>query len=283
VLEYAVGAATVSISWSRYLMKFLEHYNLHFPPQLAMSPFDSITTPEGAVIHGIINLPAVVIIVAMSMLLIKGTQESALLNAIVVALKVTVVIIFIFLGWSYINPANHAIYIPENTGTFGEYGWSGIIRAAGIIFFAYIGFDAVSTAAQEAKNPSRDMPIDTTNYLQDEQTQPNYIPKSNVSSDYIRDYEETTEKNIREHEKKKYRESRIDEILSELQTPILICILFFIFQLPIINSIIFKKFSFLSLHNEDGNFNFYGLLFKSMMFGSLFYSVQKVTTFISEF
>lgn len=159
VLEYAVGAATVSISWSRYLMKFLEHYNLHFPPQLAMSPFDSITTPEGAVIHGIINLPAVVIIVAMSMLLIKGTQESALLNAIVVALKVTVVIIFIFLGWSYINPANHAIYIPENTGTFGEYGWSGIIRAAGIIFFAYIGFDAVSTAAQEAKNPSRDMPI----------------------------------------------------------------------------------------------------------------------------
>jgi hypothetical protein len=136
---------------------------------------------------------------------------------------------------------------------------------------------------QQIRLPSRDIPIDTTNYLQDEQTQPNYIPKSNVTSDYIRDYEETTEKNIREHEKKKYRESRIDEILSELQTPILICILFFIFQLPIINSIIFKKFSFLSLHNDDGNFNFYGLLFKSMMFGSLFYSVQKVTAFISEF
>ena len=136
---------------------------------------------------------------------------------------------------------------------------------------------------QQIRLPSRDIPIDTTNYLQDEQIQPNYIPKSNVSSDYIRDYEETTEKNIREHEKKKYRESRIDEILSELQTPILICILFFIFQLPIINTIIFKKFSFLSLHNDDGNFNFYGLLFKSMMFGSLFYSVQKVTTFISEF
>ena len=136
---------------------------------------------------------------------------------------------------------------------------------------------------QQIRLPSRDIPIDTTNYLQDEQTQPNYIPKSIVSSDYIRDYEETTEKNIREHEKKKYRESRIDEILSELQTPILICILFFIFQLPIINTIIFKKFSFLSLHNDDGNFNFYGLLFKSMMFGSLFYSVQKVTTFISEF
>lgn len=136
---------------------------------------------------------------------------------------------------------------------------------------------------QQMRLPSRDIPIDTTNYIQDEQTQPNYIPKSNVSSDYIRDYEETTEKHIREHEKKKYRESRIDEILTELQTPILICILFFIFQLPVINTIIFKKFSFLSLHNEDGNFNFYGLLFKSIMFGSLFYSVQKVTTFISEF
>lgn len=136
---------------------------------------------------------------------------------------------------------------------------------------------------QQIRLPSRDIPIDTTTYLQDEQTQPNYIPKHNVSSDYIRDYEETTEKHIREHEKKKYRESRIDEILTELQTPILICILFFIFQLPIINTIIFKKFSFLSLHNEDGNFNFYGLLFKSMLFGSLFYSVQKLTTFISEF
>ena len=136
---------------------------------------------------------------------------------------------------------------------------------------------------QQMRLPSRDIPIDTTNYIQDEQTQPNYIPKSNVSSDYIRDYEETTEKHIREQEKKKYRESRIDEILTELQTPILICILFFIFQLPVINTIIFKKLSFLSLHNEDGNFNFYGLLFKSIMFGSLFYSVQKVTTFISEF
>jgi Fe2+ transport system protein B len=136
---------------------------------------------------------------------------------------------------------------------------------------------------QQMRLPSRDIPIDTTNYSNDEQTQPNYIPKSNVSSDYIRDYEETTDKHIREHEQKKYRESRIDAILTELQTPILICILFFIFQLPLINSMIFKKFSFLSLHNEDGNFNFYGLLFKSILFGSLYYSVQKITDFISEF
>jgi hypothetical protein len=136
---------------------------------------------------------------------------------------------------------------------------------------------------QQMRLPSRDIPIDTTNYLQDEQVQPNYIPKHNVSSDYIRDYEQTTDKHIREHEQKKYRESRIDEILTEFQTPILICILFFCFQLPIINTIIFKKFSFLSLYNEDGNFNFYGLLFKSMLFGSLYYSIQKITTFISEF
>ena len=136
---------------------------------------------------------------------------------------------------------------------------------------------------QQMRLPSRDIPIDTTNYLQDEQVQPNYIPRPNVSSDYIRDYEQNTDKHIREHEQKKYRESRIDEILTELQTPILICILFFCFQLPIINTIIFKKFSFLSLYNEDGNFNFYGLLFKSMLFGSLYYSIQKITNFISEF
>jgi APA family basic amino acid/polyamine antiporter len=159
VLEYAVGAATVAISWSRYLGKFLEHYGIHLPTQMMMSPFDSVTTPEGAVVTGIINLPAVIIVIAMSLVLIKGTKESALTNSIIVALKVSVVLVFIFLGWGYIHPGNYHPYIPENTGKFGEYGWSGIIRAAAIIFFAYIGFDAVSTAAQEAKNPSRDMPI----------------------------------------------------------------------------------------------------------------------------
>ena len=159
VLEYAVGAATVSISWSRYLVKFLEHYNLHLPPQLIMSPWDSVTMVDGSVVSGIINLPAVVIIAAMSLLLLRGTQESSFVNGIIVALKVSVVLIFIFLGWGFINHDNYSNYIPANTGTFGEYGWSGIFRAAAIIFFAYIGFDAVSTAAQEAKNPQRDMPI----------------------------------------------------------------------------------------------------------------------------
>jgi basic amino acid/polyamine antiporter, APA family len=148
VLEYAVGAATVGISWSRYLVKFLEGLNVHLPTYLTLGPWDG----------GVINLPAVFIIVLMSLLLIKGTRESATVNGIIVALKIAVVLIFIFLGWKYINTSNYNPYIPDNTGKFGEYGFSGIIRAAAIVFFAYIGFDAVSTAAQEAKNPKRDMP-----------------------------------------------------------------------------------------------------------------------------
>jgi len=149
VLEYAVGAATVGISWSRYLVKFLEDFNVHLPVALTVGPGDG----------GLINLPAVFIIVLMSLLLIKGTKESASVNAIIVTLKVAVVLVFIFLGWKYINNDNLQPYIPDNTGKFGDFGFSGIIRAAAIVFFAYIGFDAVSTAAQEAKNPKRDMPI----------------------------------------------------------------------------------------------------------------------------
>jgi APA family basic amino acid/polyamine antiporter len=148
VLEYAVGAATVGISWSRYFVKFFEGFDIHFPQELVLGPWDG----------GIINLPAVFIIVLMSSLLIKGTKESAFVNSLIVALKVSVVLVFIFLGWKYINNDNYNPYIPDNTGTFGEFGFSGIIRAAAIVFFAYIGFDAVSTAAQEAKNPKKDMP-----------------------------------------------------------------------------------------------------------------------------
>lgn len=159
VLEYAVGAATVSISWSRYLVKFLGYYDIHLPASLTLSPFDSATLMDGTVVHGMINLPAVFIVILMSLLLIKGTKESAIVNGIIVMLKVTVVLVFIFLGWGYINSDNYTPYIPENTGEFGSFGMSGIVRAAAIVFFAYIGFDAVSTAAQEAKNPKRDMPI----------------------------------------------------------------------------------------------------------------------------
>ena len=149
VLEYAVGAATVSISWSRYLGKFLGGYGIHIDDSFMLSPFEG----------GIINVPAVIIVMIMSLILIRGTRESAFVNGIIVLLKVTVVLVFIAVGWQYIKPENYTPYIPENTGKFGEFGFSGIIRAAAIVFFAYIGFDAVSTAAQEAKNPKRDMPI----------------------------------------------------------------------------------------------------------------------------
>src|SRR5687768_5771913 len=149
VLEYAVGAATVGISWSRYFVQFLKDFDIALPTELTSGPWDG----------GVINLPAVFIIILMSLLLIRGTRGSALVNSIIVVIKVAVVIIFIVLGWQYINTSNYDPYIPDNTGKFGEFGFSGIIRAAAIVFFAYIGFDAVSTAAQESKNPKRDMPI----------------------------------------------------------------------------------------------------------------------------
>ncbi|MCO5239277.1 MAG: amino acid permease [Chitinophagaceae bacterium] len=149
VLEYAVGAATVSISWSRYLAKFLEGFDIVLPASLAAGPWEG----------GMVNLPAVFIVILMSLLLIRGTQESAWVNSLIVMLKVSVVLVFIILGWKYINQENYIPYIPDNTGNFGEFGFSGIIRAAAVVFFAYIGFDAVSTAAQEARNPKKDMPI----------------------------------------------------------------------------------------------------------------------------
>jgi APA family basic amino acid/polyamine antiporter len=151
VLEYAVGAATVSVSWSSYVVKLLHIFNIELPPSLTAGPWEM--TP------GIINLPAVFIIFAVSTLLMIGISESAKVNALIVVVKVTIVIIVICIGYAYIKPENYSPFIPPNTGTFGEFGWSGILRAAGKIFFAYIGFDAVSTAAQEAKQPRRDMPI----------------------------------------------------------------------------------------------------------------------------
>lgn len=163
VLEYALGAATVSISWSRYLVKFLEYYDLHLPAQFVMSPFDTATLADGTVVAGLFNMPAVFIIVLMSFVLIRGTKESAFINGLIVAIKVVIVFIFIFLGWKFINSENYSPYfIPADKPgheSFFTNGWGGVIRAAGIVFFAYIGFDAVSTAAQEAKNPKRDMPI----------------------------------------------------------------------------------------------------------------------------
>lgn len=163
VLEYALGAATVSISWSRYLVKFLAYYDIHLPAQVTMSPFEHATLLDGTVVSGMFNLPAVFIIVLMSFVLIRGTSESAFINGLIVAIKVVIVFIFILLGWKYINADNYSPYfIPADKAgheSIFTHGWGGVIRAAGIVFFAYIGFDAVSTAAQEAKNPKKDMPI----------------------------------------------------------------------------------------------------------------------------
>jgi APA family basic amino acid/polyamine antiporter len=149
VLEYAVASATVSISWSRYFTKLLEGFNIHLPVELTACPWEG----------GIVNLPAACIVIVLSLLLIRGTETSSRINSVIVFLKVAVVLGFIFLGWQFIKSENYVPYIPENTGVWGEFGFSGIIRAAAIVFFAFIGFDAVSTAAQETKNPAKNMPI----------------------------------------------------------------------------------------------------------------------------
>lgn len=159
VLEYAVGAATVSISWSGYVVSVLHDFGLRLPAKLVAGPFEPITLPDGTVIHGVINLPAVFIICVISLLLMVGIRESARTNAVIVVIKLAVVVVFISLGWMYINRANYTPFIPPNEGQFGRFGFSGIMAGAGTIFFAYIGFDAVSTAAQEAKTPQKDMPI----------------------------------------------------------------------------------------------------------------------------
>lgn len=167
VLEYALASATVAVSWSQYFNELLKIFHLEIPTALLKGPFEG----------GMINVPAIVIVCLLSLLLMRGTQESSRVNNILVILKVSVVIIFIALGWQFIDPANHDPFIPVNAGEemvkngalsfsgflqseyFGQYGWSGILRAAGVVFFAFIGFDAVSTAAQEAKNPKKGMPF----------------------------------------------------------------------------------------------------------------------------
>jgi len=159
VLEYATGAAAVSISWSAYVVSFLHNFGIELPVKFIASPWQSVHLPDGTVAYGWINLPSLLIIIAVSCLLIRGVHESAKINAIFVVIKVSVVLVFIFLGFFYIKAENYVPFIPENLGSFGNFGISGIFRAAGVIFFAYIGFDAVSTAAQEAKNPQKDMPI----------------------------------------------------------------------------------------------------------------------------
>ena len=159
VLEYAIGAATVSISWSAYVVSFLNGMGTYPPADLIASPWQPVRMEDGTLHYGLVNVPAVLILGLISCILIVGIKESAIINAAMVILKVSVVIVFIGVGIFYINMDNYTPFIPENTGHFGEFGWSGIMRAAGIVFFAYIGFDAVSTAAQETKDPGKAVPI----------------------------------------------------------------------------------------------------------------------------
>ncbi|MFI5185369.1 MAG: amino acid permease [Chitinophagales bacterium] len=169
ILEYALGAATVSIAWSEYFNRLFDGV---VPYEWCHSPFQ-YEMIKGILHHGIMNAPALFILLILSLLLIRGTQESAWVNAVIVFIKVTIVLIFIFIGWKFINPANHTpFFIPADqppakladgssysyAPTF-NHGFLGVLRGAAIVFFAFIGFDAVSTAAQEAKNPKRDMPI----------------------------------------------------------------------------------------------------------------------------
>ena len=171
IMEYALGAATVSIAWSEYLNKLLGGA---IPYEWSHSPFESFTDSMGVLHQGMINAPALVILLMLTLLLIKGTRESAFVNAIIVFVKVAIVLIFIVIGWKFIRPENHTPYlIPADTAPvtdqagkviadysgWNKHGWGGVLGGAAIVFFAFIGFDAVSTAAQEAKNPKRDMPI----------------------------------------------------------------------------------------------------------------------------
>lgn len=149
VLEYAVAAVAISISWSKYFCIMMSDIGYALPTELTACP------AEG----GAFNLPAAILVIILSLILMRGTSGSSKFNDLMVTLKIAVVLAFIGIGFKYINTDNLTPFIPANTGVFGEYGWSGILRGAAIVFFAYIGFDAVSTAAQETKNPRRNMPI----------------------------------------------------------------------------------------------------------------------------
>jgi len=159
ILEYGMGAATVAVGWSGYFVSLLGSLGVHVPPEWAAASGEAVRLADGTQGTAIVNLPAVLIVLLLTGLLMFGTKESTRVNNVMVAFKLFVVVIVIGVGAFYVSRANWTPFIPENTGTFGSFGWSGILRGSSVVFFAYIGFDAVSTAAQEAKLPQRDMPI----------------------------------------------------------------------------------------------------------------------------
>ncbi len=159
ILEYLFASSTVAVGWSGYVVSFLNDFGLHIPDKLCQAPINFVKGTGWVLTGNYINLPSIFIIVCVSILLVIGIKESSRFNNIIVIIKVAVVLLFVIFGIHYINTNNWTPYIPKNTGIFGQYGISGIFTGAGVIFFAYIGFDAVSTAAQETRNPKRDMPI----------------------------------------------------------------------------------------------------------------------------
>jgi APA family basic amino acid/polyamine antiporter len=159
ILEYGMGAATVAVGWSGYFVSLLGSFGVRIPPEWAEATGEAVKLADGTSATAILNLPAVLIVLVLTSLLMFGTKESTRINNIMVAFKLFVVGVVIVVGAFYINSANWKPFIPENAGSFGAFGFSGILRGASVVFFAYIGFDAVSTAAQEAQRPQRDMPI----------------------------------------------------------------------------------------------------------------------------
>ena len=160
MLEYLFGAATVAVGWAGNFVPFLGEFGVTIPPAFTNAPFAVDAANHFSRVPGaILNVPAVVLTILMTIILVIGIRESARFNNIIVFIKLAIIFLVIGVGFAYVNTANWHPFIPANTGKFGEFGWSGVLRGAGVIFFAYIGFDAVSTAAQEARNPQRDMPI----------------------------------------------------------------------------------------------------------------------------
>jgi Amino acid transporters len=158
ILEYLFASATVAVGWSGYVVSFLGDLGIHIPYEIANAPFDYVSGVGWVTTGSIMNFPAAFIVLILTVVLVAGIRESVTFNNIIVVIKVAVILLFIGFGMSYIDTSNWVPYIPENTGTFGQFGWSGILTGAAVIFFAYIGFDAISTVAQETKNPQRDMP-----------------------------------------------------------------------------------------------------------------------------
>ena len=159
MLEYLFGAATVAVGWSGNFVPFLKEFGIIFPAAYANAPITVDAANNFTSTGAVLNIPAMVLVALMTVILVIGIKESARFNNVIVFIKIAIIFLVIGFGFMYVNTANWHPFIPANTGTFGEFGWSGILRGAGVIFFAYIGFDAVSTAAQEARNPQRDMPI----------------------------------------------------------------------------------------------------------------------------